>query len=1045
MSRKDDRKDSRPASAMSRRDWIKSSAFVGGAAAASTLTPFTEAQASVAAPRSELSKPENIIYSSCLQCHVACQIKAKTWDGTLAKIDGSAYSPLNCLPHIPYETDPADAAVVDAKLCAKGQSGVQTYYDPYRVRVVLKRAGARGSGEWETIPFDRFIDEVTQGGQLFQGIGDSRSYPGFDEVVALRDTDLSKAMAADAKAVGTGDMTVADFKTKYADHVDKLIDPDHPDLGPKNNGFVFDAGRIEHGRKELMKWFTKQSVGSPNAFEHTTICEQSHHIAYDAMTGGNNHHMKPDLQNAEFVIFWGTGAYTANFGLTPMAEKVTTGKVERGMKTAVIDPRLSNDAGKADWWLPVTPGADGALAMAMIRWMLENGRYNGDYLANANKAAATADGDPTWTNSAHLVKIEDGAGRALVRADELGIGSADAYVVSVDGELIAVDPTDESTPIHGDLFVDAEVGDLRLKTSLQLLHDEAMSRTQAEYEAITGVPERQVEEVAREFTSHGKRAVVELYRGPVQHTDGYYAGSAIIAMNVLIGNADWKGGLQKGGSHWHEFGGKPGNVYQFADMHPGALKAFGPTMTREKHRYEDYTLFREEGYPAKRPWYPFSSNIYQEVIPSFAQGYPYPGQILFVHKGTPALASPAGDKVIAMLQDPDRVPLFISCDIVIGETTMYADYVLPDLTFMERWGTPHVTPDVTTMVSKIRQPVAKPLTEDVVVDGRTMPISLEAFLIAVAKRLGLSGFGDDAFGPGMHFNRPEDWHLKAVANIALGDKPGEVVPDASPAEMDLFVKSRRHLPPSVFDLAAWRAAVRPEEWAKVVYVLNRGGRYAPFGSGYSGEYMKKKMGTMFHLFVDRVAGQRNSMNGEYFSGVPEYRGQYDAAGVSLTRDGAYPYRLITFKEAFGGHSRTISNYWTNVALQPENMLWISSQDAARLGLQPQQEVRLTSPAQPDGTLDIGDGRTLDFVAKVDIREGILPGTVGLSWHYGHWAYGSNDVSVDGNVIKGDVRRAAGLCPNPLMDVDPILKDVCLTDPVGASASFFDTYVDVTPV
>ena len=127
------------------------------------------------------------------------------------------------------------------------------------------------------------------------------------------------------------------------------------------------------------------------------------------------------------------------------------------------------------------------------------------------------------------------------------------------------------------------------------------------------------------------------------------------------------------------------------------------------------------------------------------------------------------------------------------------------------------------------------------------------------------------------------------------------------------------------------------------------------------------------------------------------------------------------------------------------MLWISAKDAARLGLRQFQEVRLTSPAQPKGTLDVGDGRTLDFVAKVDIREGMLPGTVGLSWHYGHWAYGSNDVVVDGSVIKGDARRAAGLCPNPLMDVDPILKDVCLTDPVGASASFFDTYVNVTPV
>jgi anaerobic selenocysteine-containing dehydrogenase len=246
---------------------------------------------------------------------------------------------------------------------------------------------------------------VTRGGQLFSGIGDSSHYPGFEEVYALRDSTVAKTMAADAKKVGTGEMSVAQFKAVHRQHLDTLIDPDHPDLGPKNNGFVFDAGRIEHGRKELMKWFTNNCLGSTNVFEHTTICEQSHHIAYDEMSGGATHHLKPDLPNAEFVIFWGTGAYTANFGLTPMAEKVTTAKVERGMKTAVIDPRLSNDAAAADWWLPVKPGGDGALALAMIRWILENERFDGPYLANANRAAANADGEPTFTNATHLVKI----------------------------------------------------------------------------------------------------------------------------------------------------------------------------------------------------------------------------------------------------------------------------------------------------------------------------------------------------------------------------------------------------------------------------------------------------------------------------------------------------------------------------------------------------------------------------------------------------------------------------------------------------------------
>ena len=36
--------------------------------------------------------------------------------------------------------------------------------------------------------------------------------------------------------------------------------------------------------------------------------------------------------------------------------------------------------------------------------------------------------------------------------------------------------------------------------------------------------------------------------------------------------------------------------------------------------------------------------------------------------------------------------------------------------------------------------------------------------------------------------------------------------------------------------------------------------------------------------------------------------------------------------------------------------------------------------------------------------------------------------------------AAGLCPNPVMMVHPIVGDVCLTDPIGGSASFYDTMV-----
>lgn len=187
-----------------------------------------------------------------------------------------------------------------------------------------------------------------------------------------------------------------------------------------------------------------------------------------------------------------------------------------------------------------------------------------------------------------------------------------------------------------------------------------------------------------------------------------------------------------------------------------------------------------------------------------------------------------------MLQDTEKFPLIIATDVVIGETSMYADYIFPDLTYLERWGNPIGTsPVVLTKISKFRQPVAAPLTEIVEVEGEEMPLSMEALVIAVAKRLGLSGFGKDAFGPGLPLDRPEDWYLKLIANLAAGDKPGDEAPMASDEEMELFRKARRHLPKAVFDEERWRRAVGDEVlWRRVVYLLNRGGRFEAAGKEY---------------------------------------------------------------------------------------------------------------------------------------------------------------------------------------------------------------------
>ncbi|RMG91991.1 MAG: molybdopterin oxidoreductase [Chloroflexi bacterium] len=1033
-------------SEITRREFLKAGAFLGGTAVLSTSVNKVFDQLRARPDGLGLLQdseyvnnlPENIIYSTCLNCHTACTIKGKIRDGVLIKIDGNPYSATNRLPNLNYDMDPKEAAHYEGKVCPKGQAGVPVLYDPYRIRKVLKRAGKRGENKWVTIEWDQFIDEVVNGGNLF-GEG---HVPGLKELWKLRDPELAKELKADAAAVASGEMTVAEFKEKHADHLDVLIDPDHPDFGPINNQFVFLGGRVEHGRKEFCKRWIYDGFGSTNFFLHTTICEQSHHIAFKMASGKT--HMKPDLLNAEYVIFFGTGAFEANFGPPAIAEKVTDSLVNRkNFQMVVVDPRLSKTAAHADRWVPVRPGKDGALALAMIRWIIENERYDKRYLENPNKEAANADGEPTWTDATWLVRTDE---MVFLRAEDVGIEISDGqmpYLVMTDEGVSLAE-----TAVSGKLEGEFTLNNIPVKPVFQLLKERSFEYTLEEYAEITGVDQRVIIEMADNFTSHGKKAAAEFYRGPVQHTNGYYNAQAIIALNTLIGNCDWKGGMTVGGGHWHEDGSHGGKFTPDQVISaPNGLPHFGIYLSRERIAYEKTTLFQENGYPAKRMWYPFSDEVYQEVIPSAAEGYPYNIKAMLIHKGTPALAIPAGDKQIPMLMDTEKIPLLLACDIVIGETTMYADYVIPDLTYMERWGTSHVSPDVLVKVSKVRQPMVAPIPETVVVDGEEMPICLETFFIAVGKKLGLPGIGKDGFGPGLNFDRPEDYFLKLIANIAWGDHEdgSDAVPEASDEELELFRKARRHLPAAVFDEEKWKRALGNDEslWRRVVYVLNRGGRFAPLRDSYEGDYLKKKFGGMFHLYVEPVAKARNPFTGERYDGLPRYEMPKNSLG-EVAYDEEYPLHLITFKEITGGQSRTIASYWLSSIL-PENPVLMNRRDAEKLGVKDGDLVRITSKDNPDGVWNLGHGMVRPVEGHVKVIEGIRPGVVAVSWHYGHWAYGANDVVVDGQVIPGDPRRGTGLCTNAVLRVDDATGNTCLSDPIGGSTSFYDTRVRVERV
>jgi anaerobic selenocysteine-containing dehydrogenase len=165
--------DTRSHEGLSRRGFLgRSGALLGSALMARATGEAQAAEGRILLSKRpdgpyDFARPENCLYTVCLNCNTGCGIKVKLQEGVVTKIDGNPYNPWTLFPHLPEPVSPFDAVYVDGSICPKGQAGLQTAYDPYRIRKVLKRAGKRGEGKWITIDFAQAVKEIVEGGKLF--------------------------------------------------------------------------------------------------------------------------------------------------------------------------------------------------------------------------------------------------------------------------------------------------------------------------------------------------------------------------------------------------------------------------------------------------------------------------------------------------------------------------------------------------------------------------------------------------------------------------------------------------------------------------------------------------------------------------------------------------------------------------------------------------------------------------------------------------------------------------------------------------------------
>jgi anaerobic selenocysteine-containing dehydrogenase len=97
----------------------------------------------------------------------------------------------------------------------------------------------------------------------------------------------------------------------------------------------------------------------------------------------------PDLEQAGCILFWGYNASLARL----VHATATVAALRRGARLIVVDPRRVGLASKADVWLRVRPGSDGALALGIANIMIERDWY----IAPSSATGLTARCSSAWT------------------------------------------------------------------------------------------------------------------------------------------------------------------------------------------------------------------------------------------------------------------------------------------------------------------------------------------------------------------------------------------------------------------------------------------------------------------------------------------------------------------------------------------------------------------------------------------------------------------------------------------------------------------------
>jgi len=234
-----------------------------------------------------------------------------------------------------------DSIRTEGVVCAKAQAGINQCYDPDRVLYPMRRVGKRGEGKWKRVTWDQALTEV-------------------------------------------------------AGRLKKLRDDGHPEK------FMFHYGRMKASSSKLIKSLFLNTYGTGTVGNHTSICEGGKWTGQELTWG--SHYDNWDFDNAKFVLNFGSNCLEAHTNHTPVAQRLVRAMAERGVRMVTFDVRLSNTAATSSEWVPVKPGTDIAVILAMCNVIMNEGLYKGQGEEFLKFVKATAGRDASVDEKAAALK-----------------------------------------------------------------------------------------------------------------------------------------------------------------------------------------------------------------------------------------------------------------------------------------------------------------------------------------------------------------------------------------------------------------------------------------------------------------------------------------------------------------------------------------------------------------------------------------------------------------------------------------------------------------